>query len=146
MLLTGIVFLAATMSLSSINRVVFSRVSEKHEKEAVLLFLMRLREDIVSSEYLTEEQSSLIVHIASDSIKRSYSFLSSKVEIVQGESTDTIKLKIRNLNLKSNIPGLVEEISFDFILGEAMHHFYYKKEYAADFLFNNCILEDRKWE
>lgn len=146
LVLTGIVFLAAAMAYTSISRYILKNIAKKSEQQATVLFLMRLKNDITSSEYITGEQSTFTIHTHSDSIARTFCFTGSRVTISQAGVTDTVHLKTGSLQLEYVVPKLVKTVSFEFYADSSVHQFYYRKEYTADFLFNNIELDKRQWE
>lgn len=146
LLLTGIVFMAAAMAFSNISRIVTKNMAEKRQQQATLLFLMRLRDDITTSDYITGEADTFTMHMRADSILRTYSFTPYRIAIAQAGVTDTVNIRTQNLKFDFEAPKLIKSVAFEFYADSAMHQFYFKKEYAADFLFNNIVLENRQWE
>lgn len=146
LLLTGIVFMAAAMAFSSISRIVTTNMGKKRQQQATMLFLMRLRDDIVTSDYITGEGDTFTMHMHSDSIQRTYNFTPSRISITQAGAVDVVELRTQNLNFNFEAPKLIKSVAFDFYADSTRHHFYFNKEYEADFLFNNIVLENRQWE
>lgn len=138
--------MASALAFNSISRILTKSTAERHQQQSVMLFLMRLRDDITASDYITGEGDTFTMHMQSDSILRTYRFTSTSIAIAQAGVTDTINIRTQNLAFTFEVPKLIKSVAFELYADSTIQHLYFEKVYPAEFLFNNIVVDNRKWE
>lgn len=134
LIISSILIVLITSVYSNFNKYFQKSLANQKAANEILWISVRLKSDIINSEYVIANNNSLILQYKDRTV--TYDIYSDKIVFSNGLIQDSIKVKISDINTGFISPGIVNYLYFTYDYKGQQYVFCQNKTYSNRCLFN----------